>query len=99
MFPGALEIDGTYKAIFENSTDMNLYIAATQLPTVHTLTQPVTSGGAVLAITMTQSGYTMGKREVTTPYVQADFSLSGIMNATDTGVAQVSLSNFQSTTY
>jgi hypothetical protein len=99
VFPGALEIDGTYKAIFENSTDMNLYIAATQLPTVHTLTQPVTSGGAVLAITMSQSGYTMGKREVTTPYVQADFSLSGIMNATDTGVASVSLTNYVGTIY
>jgi hypothetical protein len=99
VFPGALEADGTYKAIFENSTDMNLFINASQQPTVHTLTQPVLLGGAILAITMTQSGYTTGKRDLAQSYVQAAFALSGINNTTDAGVGSVSLSNFTASAY
>lgn len=99
IFPGALESDGTYKAVFESSTDMNLFVNNSQLPTVHTLTQPVLVGGAILAITMSQSGYTTGKRDLSSQYVSADFSLSGINNTTDTGVAQVALSNFVTTAY
>ena len=99
VFPGPLEVDGTYKAVFENSADMNLYIQANQLPTVHTMTQPVTSGGAVMAITMSQSGYTSGKRDIATPYVQADYNMAGINNSTDGGVVQVSLQNSVSTAY
>jgi hypothetical protein len=102
VFPGALEVDGTYKAIFENSTDVNLYIQASQLPTVHTLTQPLASGGASLAITMSQSGYTSGKRDVGQPYVQASYGVSGITNSTDAttgGVAQATLLNFVTQSY
>ena len=99
VFPGPLEVDGTYKAIFENSTDMNLYIQANQLPTVHTMTQPVTSGGAILAITMSQSGYTSGKRDIDTPYVQSDYNMSGINNATDGGVTSISLTSFSVLAY
>jgi hypothetical protein len=102
VFPGALETDGTYKAIFENSTDMNLYIQASQLPTVHTLTQPLASGGAILAITMSQSGYTSGKRDIGQPYVQADFGVSAITNSTDAtsgGVVSAVLSNFATASY
>lgn len=99
VFPGALELDGAYKAIFENALDMNLFLQANQLPTVHTLSQPVTSGGASLAITMSQSGYPTGKRDISQLYVQAEFALNAIQNATDTGVGQVSLLNFQSTAY
>lgn len=97
VFPGALETDGTYKAIFENSLDINLYIQASQQPTVHTLTQPLASGGASLALTMSQSGYTSAKRDVGQPYVQASYGVSGITNSTDAtagGVVSAVLSNF-----
>lgn len=99
IFPGALEADGAYKAVFDSLTDMNLFVNNSQLPTVHTLTQPVLVGGAILAITMSQSGYTTGKRDLSTQYVTADFALSGINNTTDTGVSQVALSNFQTASY
>jgi hypothetical protein len=99
IFPGALETDGSYKAIFENDTDINLFKQYVQLPTVHTLSQPVTSGGAVLAITMSQSGYTTGEVDLGSTYVQLSQSLSGIANSTDGGVSQVSLSNFVSSSY
>lgn len=99
IFAGALEIDGSYKAIFENDLDINLFKAYQQLPTVHTLTQPPLSGGAVLAITMSSSGYTTGERDLGGTYVQLSQALSGIANTTDTGIAQVSLQNFVTTQY
>ncbi len=99
IFPGAMETDGTYKAIFENLTDYNLYQNAVQTPTVHTLTQPVATGGAVIAITMSQSGYTTGAVDLGSQFVQASYNVSGIANATDSGIVQVSLKNFQSTAY
>ncbi len=99
IFAGALESDGTYKAVFENDTDMNLFKQYSQLPTVHTLTQPVTSGGAILAITMSQSGYTTGEVDLGSQYVQLSQALSGIANSTDSGIVQVSLSNFTSTAF
>jgi hypothetical protein len=99
IFPGAMEADGTYKAVFENDLDISLFKQYSQLPTVHTLTQPVTSGGSVLAITMSQSGYTTGEVDLGSQYVQLNQALSGIANATDSGVTQVSLSNFLTAAY
>jgi hypothetical protein len=99
VFPGALEADGTYKAIFESDADINLFKQYLQTPTVHTITQPVTSGGAVLALTMSSAGYTTGEVDVATEYVQLTQALSGIQNPTDSGVVQVSLSNYLSAAY
>lgn len=102
IFQGALESDGTYKAIFENQTDLNLYLNYTQSPTTALLQQPASGtdgSGASLALTMSKSGWYKGKRDLASNYVQADFSLSGIYNATDSGAVQATLKNFQSTAY
>jgi hypothetical protein len=99
IFPAAMEIDGTYKAIFENDIDINLFKQYLQLPTVHTLTQPVVIGGQTIALTMSQSGYTTGEKDISQSYVQLDQSLSGIANTTDGGVSQVTLSNFVTAAY
>jgi hypothetical protein len=102
IFQGALEADGTYKAIFENQTDLNLYLNYTQSPTTALLQEPAsgTNGmGASLAVTMSKSGFFKGKRDLSSNYVQADFSLSGIYNATDGGAVTATLVNFQSTAY
>jgi hypothetical protein len=99
IFPGALEADGTYKAIFENDLDISLFKQYIQSPTVHTLTQPVQSGGAVLAITMSKSGYTTGEVDLSSTYVQLNQAVSGIGNTTDAGVTQVSLMNFVASQY
>ena len=102
IFQGALEVDGTYKAIFENQTDLNLYLNYTQTVTTALLQQPASGtdgSGASLALTMSKSGYFKGKRDLASNYVQADFSLSGIYNSTDTGAVAVVLKNFQSTAY
>lgn len=99
IFAGPIEVDGTYKAIFESQTDMNLYLQYTQTATTATLQQPVVRGGQSLSLTMSKSGYYKGKRDLSQPYVQADFSLAGIWNSTDGGAVQATLANFQTSAY
>ncbi|MFB6568366.1 phage tail tube protein [Streptomyces noursei] len=99
IFAGPIEADGTYKAIFENQTDMNLYLNYTQTATTATLAQPVPRGGQSLALTMSKSGYYKGKRDLGSAYVQADFSISGIYNTTDGGAVSATLKNFVTTQY
>jgi hypothetical protein len=99
IFSGAIEADGTYKAIFENQTDLNLYLNYTQLPMTAALQVPVARGGQSLAITMSKSGWYKGKRDIGSNYVQADFSLSGIYNTTDGGAVQAVLQNWSTAAY
>jgi hypothetical protein len=103
VFAGAAEIDGTYKAIFENTTDITLFRNYTQTPTVHTLTQPALFGGSVLAITMTQSGYVTAKVSNSQAYQQLDMTLSGVANATDgtnpVGIASATLTNYSAVAF
>jgi hypothetical protein len=101
VFQGALEADGTLKTIFEASAELALYTNNTQQPAVATLVQPVSTGGcgSTLTLTMSQSGWTTGKRDLSPAYVQADFSLAGIYNATDGGAIAATLTNFTSAAY
>ena len=99
IFQGALEADGTYKALFSNNTDLNLYLNYTQTPTSATVTQPVAQGGMSLALTLSKSGWFKGKRDYGGSYVMADFSLSGIWNSTDSGSVSAVLNNYQTASY
>ena len=99
IFQGAINADGTYKAIFENQTDLDLYAKYLQQPATALLQQPIATGGASLTLTMSKSGWYKGKRDLGSNYVQASFSLSGIYNATDGGVIAADLSNFVTTAY
>jgi hypothetical protein len=99
IFAGALEVDGAYKAVFENDNDINLFRNYTQTPTVHTLSNPLAFGGQVLAITMSQSGYTTSVVDLTSTYTQLTQSLTGIQNTTDGGVTGVTLTNWQATAF
>lgn len=99
IFQGALDVSGTYKAIFENLTDLNLFTNYTQTPATATLLQPAVFGGASLAVTLSQSGWFKGKRDVSSAFVQANFSLAGIYNATDAGSVSAVLKNFTTTQY
>lgn len=99
IFTGTLDADGTYKAIFDSNTDLNLFANYTQSPATATLTQPIGAGGCSLALTMSKSGWYKGKRDLSQAYVQADFSLSGIWNATDGGAVSAMLANFQAAAY
>jgi hypothetical protein len=102
VFAGALESDGTYKAIFENTTDYQLYYGALQQPATATLTEPAggpNNAGTSIALTMSKSGWTKFTPDLGQTYVQADFDLSGIYNTTDTGVVTAVLKNFRSSSY
>jgi Phage tail tube protein len=99
IFQGSLDVEGTYKAIFENLSDLNLYTNYVQSPMTATLQQPVVVGGASLALILSKSGWYKGKRDLNSSYVQGDFSIAGIANATDSGAMSATLSNFQSAAY
>lgn len=99
IFSGTLDMDGTYKAIFENQLDLNLFAQYTQSPATALLTQPLSAGGSSLSLTSSKSGWYKGKRDLSTSYVQADFSISGIYNATDGGAVSAVLSNYQTSAY
>lgn len=99
IFQGAIDADGSYKAIYEGNQDLNLYLQYIQTPTTATLQQPVSAGGASLALTMSKSGWIKGKRDWGSHYVKADFSISAIYNATDNGPVSAVLKNFVTTQY
>lgn len=102
VFAAAMESDGTYKAIFENTTDYNLYYNAVQSPCTAVLTEPVggaMNAGTSIQFTMSKSGWTSYKPDLSQVYIQADFNLQGIYNTTDNGVAQVVLKNFRASSY
>lgn len=102
VFPGAMESEGTYKAIFENTTDYGLFYNYSQGVTTATLTEPVggqMNAGTSIALTMSKSGYHKFVPDLGQTYIQASYDLSGINNATDSGIATVVLKNFRTTSY
>lgn len=105
VFAGALECDGAYKAIFENTADIILFRNYIQTPTVHVLSQPIIQfGGSTLTLTMSVSGYVTAKVGTSGPYQVLDTTMSGVANTTDggaagVGVLQASLTNYASSAY
>lgn len=101
VFPGALTMEGTYKARFDGDTDLNLFLNYVQQPVTSLLTQPVTATqqGASLAITTSQGGFFKGKINRGGKYIDADFSVDGMNNTTDAGTMTVTLNNFRSAQY
>jgi len=99
VFAGALEYDGTLKAIYENSLDLGLFTGNTQLPLVMALQQPISRGGQSLTLTSSKSAVFKGKRDLSGPYSNADFSVSGVANTVDGGVVQAVVANWQTTAY
>lgn len=99
---GPMKTTGSYKALFDTTSDLNLYRQAVQQPAVWTLAQPVLSGGATLQVTMSRSGWTDGEVSLQETYVTAGFKLGGIANITDSpfsGVTSVTLANFVNAAY
>ncbi|AIG81252.1 Hypothetical protein AJAP_42405 (plasmid) [Amycolatopsis japonica] len=99
IFQGPLSVDGSYKAIFENQLDYDLYRNNVQLPATATLTQPITAGGTSLAITTSKTGFEKASRDIGGNYVQASYSISGIYNGVDGGSLAVVLKNFHPGVY
>lgn len=77
IFAGSIEADGSYKTIFENMVGLNLYQQYIQGPATSTLTQPLPFGGVTFKLTMSQSGFYKGARNLAGPYAAATVFLAG----------------------
>lgn len=102
IFPGALEANGTLKAIYDSAADMTLFTSGLQEAATVTATQNPVLGGSVLTMALSLAAYTTGKRDLAQAYVQADYAIVGVTNTTDStsgGVASATLTNFQQTAY
>lgn len=102
IFPGALEANGTLKAIYDTTADMLLFTQGIQEAATITANQNPVLGGSVLTMALSLAAYTTGKRDLSQAYVQADYAIVGITNTTDStsgGVASATLTNFVSTAY
>lgn len=102
IFPGALEADGTYKAVFESTTDYNLFYNNNQGVTAAVLSEPAggaMNAGTTLTLTLSKSVYPKFTPSVDSTYVDATFDIAGIYNATDTGVIAATLKNFRTSGY
>jgi hypothetical protein len=100
VFSGALELDGSYKAIYEDSTtDMGLFLNWTQTPIVAVLTKAISFGGESLTITMSQGAVPKAVRDLSQKYVEATYDISAVFNATDGGITKAVLKNFVTTAY
>jgi hypothetical protein len=99
VFAGSLEYDATLKAIFEDNTDLNLFLNNSQQPLTVTAQQPLLRTGQSLSLTASKSVWHKGKRDMSSAYAHADFSMSGIWNATDGGAVQAVLQNWTTAAY
>lgn len=94
IWPGPLRADGTYSAIFEDQSDLDLYWQASQEPCVHTVTQPVLAGGCSLTLTMPRSGWHDGEPDQAGAYLSAQFRLAGIADPAGGGAFTATLLNY-----
>lgn len=100
--PGPMRASGSYSAIYDTPSDLNLYREAIQQPAVWSVTQPVLQGGCSIAITLSLSGWTAGTVSLDDSYIEAAYSLTGITNTMDSaqgGVSSVELLNFWPAAY
>jgi hypothetical protein len=99
IFQGSLDADFSYKAIFENQIDLNMYLNYAKGAVLSTIAQPPSLGGCTLQLTMSQAGVHKGKRDIGNGYIQASFSGSGTYNTTDGGAVSAVLTNFVPAVY
>jgi hypothetical protein len=99
IWPGALYADGTYSAIFEDQSDMDLYAEYIQEPAVHTLTQPILAGGCSLTLTMPRSGWWDGEADQSDIYLAAKYGISGLAQPIGGAAFTATLTNFYGQSY
>jgi Phage tail tube protein len=99
IWPGPLQADGTYTAIFEDDDDFSQFTGGIQDPVVHTLVQPVLAGGCSVTLTMPRSGWLTGEPVTEGVYLAATFQLSGIAQPAGGGLFTATLSNYWPNAY
>lgn len=99
VFCGALELDGSMKAIYESTVEKLMFLNWSQLPVVASLTKALQFGGESLILTASQGGIPKFKEDLSQTYVQASWDLSAIFNPTDAGITTAVLNNWTSAQY
>jgi hypothetical protein len=99
IWPGPLQADGTYTAIFENTDDFDNFWGNTQDPVVHSLVQPVLAGGCSVTLTMPRSGWLTGEPITTGNYLSATYSLAGIAQPAGGAAFTATLLNYVQDAY
>ncbi len=98
-FAEGLGFTATAKILFEDNTDLNRFLTYAQQAVTATLTQPLSQGGAILAVTCSKASWNKAKRDMSGKYATLDVNIDGVYNATDAGPAQVTLTGPQATAY
>jgi hypothetical protein len=99
IWPGPLQADATYTAIFEDQSDFALYQEYAQDPAVHTLAQPVPAGGCTIALSMPRAGFWDGEPSQDATYLEAAFKVSGIASAVPGPAFGATLTNYWNEAY
>jgi hypothetical protein len=96
---GPMRADGTYTAIYEDQSDMDLFLAYGQQPVTHVLAQPVLLGGCALALELPRAGWLQGDPENADTYLAATYRLSGIASPSPGPAVSASLLNYVQEAY
>jgi hypothetical protein len=101
IWPGPLQADGIYTALFEDEADILLYQDASQAGVTHSLVQPVLAGGCSVALSMPRAGWWDGEADPSAadPYLAAKFRLSGIAQPAGGAAFTATLTNFYGSAY
>lgn len=102
-FLGPLDVTGKLTFAIDDDTELNEMLNNTQPAAVITLTQP--SSGPVLAIQMSKCAFQKLTPSFSKDYVESDYDVTAIANATDAGSGapaspcKITLTNTQATSY
>ena len=99
IWPGPLMADAEYTAIFEDQSDMDLYLEALVDPLVFTLAQPVLSGGSSISLTMPGGGWLDGEPVAEDTYLKATFKVAGIAQPAGRVAFTATVLNFYDAAY
>jgi hypothetical protein len=97
IWAGVLGVTGKLTFDVTGDTEMGYYLNNTQPATVITLTAPTT--GYSIAFQLSKCAFTKGSWNTGKDWLQADFDITGVYNATDAGPACIIVKNGMSTVY
>lgn len=97
VWAGPLTATGKLTFDVNSDAEMAYYLNNTQPATVITLTAPTTSYS--IAFQMTKCAFTKGSWNTGKDWLQADFDIEGVYNATDAGPIEIIVKNALTTAY
>lgn len=96
---GPMKADADYTAIFEDQSDMGLFLDYDQDPVTHVISQPVLLGGCSLSVELPRAGWLEGEADDSGDYLAARFRLSGIASPSPGPAVAATLVNYVQSAY